>query len=363
MAARTLLFYTHALLGGGAERVWARLASGFAARGARVSFVVDFEDDANRALLSREVGLRVLPPGHAASTLALARILRRERPDVSFSAISAANLKHAAAATLAGRRDRAVLSYHGFAESEPQRLSQIAYRLTPALSRRMAATIAVSEALRADIIARFGAAPERVATLANPGAPEPFPAALTTADLAGRAPLIVAIGRFVPDKAFDVLLDAFARLRTPGARLAILGEGEGRAALEAQAARLGIADRVALPGFVADTARWLDQARVFALSSRRESFGLVCVEALAHGLSCVVADCGGPQEIVDAPALGATVPADDVAALAGALDAALAAPGDPGPRQARAADFGLEAALDRYEALIARVVSHARSPA
>lgn len=363
MGDRAILFYTHALLGGGAERVWARLASGLAGRGHRVDFVVDFEHDANRALLSKDVRLRVLPHGHAASALALTKLLRAERPAVSLSAISAANLKHAAAATLAGRRDRAILSYHGFAESEPQRLSQIAYKLTPQLSRRMAMTVAVSKALRADMIARFGADAGRVVTLANPAAPEPFPEPIASDDLARRDPVVIAIGRFVPDKAFDDLLDAFARLKTPGARLVILGEGAGRAALEAQATRLGIADRVAMPGFVADAGRWLAQARCFVLSSRRESFGLVCVEALAYGLPCVVTTCGGPQEIVDAPALGASVPPGDVDALAQAIDAALAAPGDPAPRQAHAAGFGLDAALDGYEAMIARIVRHARSPA
>ena len=363
MSASTILFYTHALLGGGAERVWARLASGLAARGHAVDFVVDFEADATRALISPAVRLRVLPAGHLAATRALSSILRRERPAVSLSAISAANLKHALAAAVAGRSDRAIISYHGYSESEPQRLSQIAYRLTPLLSRRTAATVAVSKALRADIVARHGAAAERVAVLDNPAAPEPFPAPVTAADLAARAPLVVAIGRLVPDKAFEDLLAAFAMTRDPRARLVILGEGPGRAALEAQIARLGLVGRVETPGFVADVAPFLSRARCFALSSRRESFGLVCVEALAFGLPCVVTRSGGPEEIVDDPALGAVVASGDVAGLARALDAALAAPGDPAPRQARAALYGLDAALDRCEALIARVVSHARSPA
>ena len=51
MAPRRLLFYTHVLVGGGAERVWARLAAGFAERGDEVDFVVDFEARENRAFL------------------------------------------------------------------------------------------------------------------------------------------------------------------------------------------------------------------------------------------------------------------------------------------------------------------------
>ena len=254
-----------------------------------------------------------------------------------------------------------MLSYHGFYESERERLSNIGYRLTRQLSNATAQTIAVSNSLRDDLIARFGVAPERIVTLFNPAAPDPFPARLTPADLAARAPLVVAVGRLVPDKDFAGLLRAFAQVKTAGARLRILGEGPLRGELTALRAELGLDERVELPGFVDVTAE-LGQARCFALSSLKESFGLACVEAMAFGLPCVVTACGGPQEIIDAAALGAVVPVDDPRALAEAIDAALTAPGDPAPRQSRARDFALAAALDRYDAQIARVMSQARSP-
>ncbi len=362
MKPRRLLFYTHALVGGGAERVWARLAAGFARRGDEIDFVVDFEAQENLAALGNEARLVVLPRGHAAATLALASHLRRRRPDASLSAISVSNLKHTVAAALAGRRDRAILSYHGFYETERERLSNIGYRLTRPLSHMTAATVAVSDGLRADLVARFGVAAARVVTLFNPAAPDPFPPVRTGAEIAARAPLVVAIGRLAPDKNFAGLLRAFAQVETPGARLRILGEGPMRDELTALRNELGLEQRVELPGFAYDVSADLEQARCFVLSSFRETFGLACVEALACGLPCVVTACGGPQEIIDAPDLGAVVPVDDPDALARAIDAALAAPGDPAPRQARARAFALDVALDRYDELIARVMSHARSP-
>ena len=362
MKPRRLLFYTHALVGGGAERVWARLAQGFAARGDEVDFVVDFDAQENLRFLGEKARLVVLPKGHAAATLALARHLRDRRPHVSLSAISVSNLKHAAAAALAGRRDRAILSYHGFYENEPERLSNIGYRLTRALTSATAATVAVSDSLRADLIARFGVPPERVVTILNPAAPEPFPPDRSTFEIAARTPRAVAIGRLTPDKNYAGLLRAFARVKTPGARLRILGEGRMRAELAALRCELGLDDRVELPGFVDDVATHLDEARCYALCSLKETFGLACVEALACGLPCVVTACGGPQEIINAPELGVVVPVGDTVALAAAIDAALANPGDPAPRQARARDFTLDAALDRYDDLIGRVMSHARSP-
>ncbi|MDE2364043.1 MAG: glycosyltransferase [Hyphomicrobiales bacterium] len=362
MGRRKLLFYTHALVGGGAERVWARLASGFSARGDDVVFVVDFEAKDNAAFLDRSVDLRVLPRGHARATLALSRMLAREKPDASLSALSVSNLKHTIAARLARRADRAILSYHGFYESEPERLSNIGYRATRLLTRSSAATVAVSHALRRELVERFAAPPARTRVIYNPAQPEPAPAPVTKEDLTNRAPVVLAIGRLVADKDFETLIAAFAGLRTPQARLVILGEGPLRARLEQTARALGVDGRVSMPGYVAAPAEAFEAARVFALASRRESFGLASVEALAHGLPVVATDCGGPGEIVVAPACGRIVAVGDAAAIADSLDALLADPGEPGPRQRRARDFSLEAALEGYDALIESVIRHGPAP-
>ncbi|MDE2577603.1 MAG: glycosyltransferase [Hyphomicrobiales bacterium] len=361
MSRRKLLFYTHGLVAGGAERVFARLASGFSARGDDVVFVVDYDAQANRGHLDASVDYRVLPAGHARGARALARMLAQEQPAASLSAIAVSNLKHAAAALLAGRRSRAILGYHGFYESEPERLSNIGYRLTPQIVRACAATVAVSHALRADLIDRFRAPPEKVVAIYNPAAPEPFPPALGHADLAARPPRLLAMGRLVRDKDFATLIGALALMKTRDAELVILGEGPERGALEKAVAAANLQGRVRLPGYCADTGAELDAARCFVVSSLRETFSLACVEALAHGLPAIVTDCGGPPEIVNAAALGAVVPTGDAAALARALDDALAAPGDPAARQARARDFTLETALDAYDALIERL-AHGAAP-
>lgn len=357
---RKLLFYVHGLTSGGAERVIARLASGFAARDDKVVLAVDFEAQESLDFLSKDVDLRVLPSGHGRATLALARMLRSERPAASVSAISVSNIKHAAAAVLAGRIRRAILTYHGFFGSEPERLSSISYRLTPILSRLAGATVAVSDRLRDDLVAHFAAPAGRVRTIHNPAAPEPFPATVSRADLAGRAPIVLAMGQLAPDKDFLTLLGAFARLRHSQARLVILGEGRERERLEAEARRLGIESRLSMPGYLRDVSAEIIRARCFALSSRRKSFSLACVEALAYGLPVVATDCGGPSEILTDPQLGVIVPVGGVEALAKAIDDNLDVPGDPAARQRRARDFSLEAALDAYDAVI-RALGRART--
>ena len=359
MKMRKILFYTHALSGGGAERVWALLASGFARRGCDVIFAVDFDAHQNLPFLGTNVRLVTLGGGHAASTLRLARLIAREQPDVTISALGVSNLKHFCAAALAFRLKRAILSYHGYAVSEPQRLSRLSFWLTPLITRLTARTICVSDGLLAYAVDTWKASKARTLRIYNPVATGATFAAVDAQGLGARAPVVLACGRMVPYKNFPALVRAFALLPQTDAVLKILGEGEQRPAIEAEVKRLGLEGRVELPGYVDAPWKAYAEARCFALSSTSESFGLVVVEALASGLAVVATDCDGPREILAGGHFGTLVPQGDEAALALALGRALAAPGDPAARQARAAEFSLDIGLDHYAALIEEVVQMA----
>lgn len=80
---------------------------------------------------------------------------------------------------------------------------------------------------------------------------------------------------------------------------------------------------------------------------------------MSFGLPAVVTRSGGPPEVLGSPDLGRIIDIGDVDGYAGALDELLADPGDPAPRQERARQFSLEAALDHYDALIERVIAQA----
>lgn len=140
---------------------------------------------------------------------------------------------------------------------------------------------------------------------------------------------LVAVGRLVRQKGFDLLLEAFARIAHKHAdwRLVIWGEGAERARLEDQRDRLGLGDRVEMPGVTGRPGEWTEDAGLFVLSSRFESFGNVITEAMAAALPVVAFDCPwGPGEILRDQVEGLLVPAEDVDALAAALDELLADP-------------------------------------
>jgi len=144
---------------------------------------------------------------------------------------------------------------------------------------------------------------------------------------AGDGSRLVAVGRLDRQKGFDLLLAAFAQVaaRNDRATLTIFGEGAERSALEKQARKLGIAERVRLPGITRSPGEWLEAGDVFVLSSRFEGFPNVLVEALAAGFAVVAFDCPwGPSSIVSHEKDGLLVPAEDVGALAQAMHRVIA---------------------------------------
>ncbi|MFC0465292.1 glycosyltransferase [Kineococcus gynurae] len=241
-------------------------------------------------------------------------------------------------------------------------------RLRPLLSfvhRRVDAAVCVSPGLVPDVlaagvpaerihVARVGIDSDEVLRRAGrDGGPE-----------RGSRPRIVAVGRLARQKGFDVLLDAFARARGAGldAELVVVGEGEEREALEAQAAELGVADRVHLPGHVPDAQTIIAGADLFVLSSRYEGLGLVLLEALAHGVPVIATDCPtGPRHVLDDGRHGELVPVEDADALGRAIRRHFERPQDRRgggvPSQQRARTFDQAAAAEDLAAYLESLAS------
>lgn len=137
-------------------------------------------------------------------------------------------------------------------------------------------------------------------------------------------PIVVFAGRLVREKGADVLVRAFARVRSrlPGARLLLAGDGPQREALNALVSDLGLSDAVRMPGHItrAEMERRFAPAWVQVVPSRWvEPFGVVAVEAMMRGTAVIATFAGGLSEIVRDGRTGLLVPPGDVDRLAGAL--------------------------------------------
>jgi glycosyltransferase involved in cell wall biosynthesis len=118
-------------------------------------------------------------------------------------------------------------------------------------------------------------------------------------------PTVVTVGRHVPVKNYETLIEAFATVhkRIPDATLSLIGDGPLRAQLEAQAADLGILNAVEFLGEISreEVYRELIRADVFTIPSHAEGFCVAAVEAMAVGLPVVVSDIDVLNEVVGDP--------------------------------------------------------------
>jgi len=133
---------------------------------------------------------------------------------------------------------------------------------------------------------------------------------------------VLAMGRLVPQKGFDLLLQAWsgAVKQLPGWSLRIVGDGPTRDQLVRLADDLGIKESVTFASFSENPSILYSECGLFVLSSRFEGMPFVLVEAMICGTPCISFDCpNGPRELIHDGINGVLIPAERVDALAGAI--------------------------------------------
>jgi glycosyltransferase involved in cell wall biosynthesis len=289
----------------------------------------------------------------------IVRYLRRARPGVMLSDKDRVNRTAFAARALAGVPTRLFLRSGTTLSVDLASRGPVQRRLqrwsVGRLYRHAAGVLVPSRGAAADLTAFAGLAPGLVQVVPTPVVPDALfddpPAAPAHPWFHDPdAPLILGVGELSPRKDFSTLLRGFARLRAHRpCRLMILGEGGERQALLAEAAALGVADDVALPGFVPKPYAELAHADLFALTSRWEGMPLVLVEALALGTPVVATDCpSGPRELLANGPPDALVPVGHAPALAKALAALLDAPPAAAALRQAARPYAIAAATTAY---------------
>jgi glycosyltransferase involved in cell wall biosynthesis len=346
-AGRSITIFLQNLRGGGAERVMVTLANELAAQGERpklLLFSADgvYFDELNPDVPFRSLGIRgrlLRPLGVFGYWLHI----RRRRPDIVIVSGHSAFLVAFLVRLFQPHRVLAVI--HNTVSRE-RRLSS----LIPRYLYRYADCIAAVSRGVADDFCRFtGLAEERVRVIYNAVDLERVDRAMEQPPehpwmTDASVPVIVAVGRLMQQKRFDLLLRAFDRVRAKRrVRLVLLGEGQHHHDLRRLAEKLGIARDVHFAGFVKNPYSYLRHATMFALSSDYEGFAVVVIEALACRCPVVSTDCpSGPNEILEDGRWGRLVPTGDHAALADAIIATLDAPPDRDALRIRAEAFSAQ---------------------
>lgn len=186
--------------------------------------------------------------------------------------------------------------------------------------------IGISQGVTNDFVEHFGCPKNGIKTILNPVYDESFP--VLAGKLSGVSRLdsrtgfnVVAAGRLVHQKGYDVLLRGFARgLKTQDAHLFVLGDGPLRAVYTEMAKDLGVHNQVSSLGFVNNPLAYISKSSVFVLSSRFEGLGNVLIQALCLGIPVVSTNCcHGPSEILQEGLYGTLISVDDDVALGKSL--------------------------------------------
>ncbi len=318
----------HDFATGGSERIAIRLANRWAQEGRRVTIICGTERGAARALVGPGVEVAQCSPETVRSPWSrmqlgwrMARLVRQYRPDIVFSP---GNFHLIILAFLARQRftQRPV-----FVSKLSNPIRRLGFRTrvegaADALIRMGASPVdhlvAMSSCLMAEARSIFGA--DKVVAIQEPileDSDEP----VTPIQRLGEERLIICAARLAPQKDLMTTVQAFALVpKEERARLIILGEGPLRSTIEREVSRLGIGDRVEMPGHVGSIAPALAAADLYLMTSHYEGYPAVLIEAMAAGVPIVTTPCTSAlSEILPDASLGIIVNSRSPADIARAI--------------------------------------------
>ncbi len=372
MTRRKVFIYLPDLAAGGVERLTLNLLPLLSAAGYDPTLVLNTRTGAllphvpaNVPIISLDVARTLHVPGK------LARLLRQERPEILLSNLGHNNIIAIWARALSRTSTRVVVCQHNALSQEAKLKGNWQHRVLPLVSRlflRFAdGIIAVSQGVADDMAEMLNLPKSAISVIYNPVLTEAFDAR-SIADVAhpwfapGSPPIVIGVGRLVPQKDFATLLRAFALLRRKlPCRLVLVGDGPERHTLSTLADTLDVASDVGFLGFQENPLPYIKRAAVLAMSSVYEGFGNVLVEAMGCGTPVVSTDCPyGPSEILIAGQLGTLVPVGDETRLAQALEETLRNPPPSDRLRHRANDFSTSNISADYVALFDRLLNQTR---
>jgi glycosyltransferase involved in cell wall biosynthesis len=247
----------------------------------------------------------------------LARLMRSDAYDVVHTHLVHADW-HAAVASLAAPETTLVSSKHN---ADPFRTLRLFNLLERPLTNRSSAVIAISDTVRDFTLHWARPRPPVITVRYGLRAPAGGPAPRGEAEV----PTLLAVGRLVPQKGLDMLIEARRDVTAavPRARLLVAGEGPARSELEELIRQRGLDSSIELAGHCDDVPALMRSAWLLVHAARWEGFGLIFLEAMRERLPIVATAVGPIPEIVLDGVTGRLVPGEDPAALARAIVEAL----------------------------------------
>lgn len=364
LRARVLLLIPHLGIGG-AQHVVSTLARHLNVNKYEVHLALITQSDSTCPKFPPSVTLHCLGAERARyAAFRLLRLIWRLRPAVIFIGMA-----HLAPPLLLLRRflpagTRVVTRQNGSLSATLADLTPhpIFRPLLAAAYRGADGIICQSNAAARELKEKLQLSDARITVLPNPvDIPEIRVASPRAGQQTPSNPYLLAVGRLVPEKGFDLLLEAFACLRNdfPPLRLRIAGCGFSRQDLETQSEALAIENRVEFLGNVNSPSQYFHHASAFVLSSREDELPNALLEAAAAGLPIIAtpSSAGLTELLQDRPGIWLAR-----AATAHALECALRNALGAIHTQQRFAhewiqSFGLQSAMPAYEALIDRTIN------
>ena len=373
-----VFFFIPSLAGGGAERVMVDILRFIDRRTIQpvLLLLYSYEDSPYGAYLLADVPIIVVDRksdslfDKVRQAVSFLKIVSREKPKIILSMLTHTNIMAILSGILS--KIKVIISEHntlGKVISTKECRTILGVPVSPMvkiLYQYADRIIAVSGGIHDNLVEEFRVPSDKIRVIYNPidipRIRRLFEVQMCHPFVSAPVPLIVSIGRLVPQKGFDFLVQAFGMvIAETDARLIIMGEGPERGPLEKLAEALGLSDRISFTGFQDNPCAFLAYADLYVLSSRYEGMPVSLLEAMACGVPVIASDCqSGPREILENGEDGTLVPVGDVEELAKAIVRLIknkslrAALSKTGVRRAR--DFSVEKVIKEYEDEITRLL-------
>ena len=326
----------HSLQGGGAERVVVNLLKGLSRRDFTITLLLyegifDYPPPENVEVITLHIrssrNILEATRGFILKIISIARLIKKDKPDIVFSLLSVTNVIAILARLLSGVHSKVIVSErnHPSISLRNEMYGGITKFLMKHCYPKAESIIAISQGIKKDLLENFHLPEEKIEVIYNPvdiAEIETLSVEETEHPwFKSGLPILISVGRLTRQKDHSSLIKVFSRVRQSlPCRLLIIGTGEEEENLVNMVNALGLNSDVEFLGFQRNPFKYIARSSLFILSSLYEGFGNVIVEAMSLGLPVISTDCpSGPSEIIEHGKSGILVPPKDEGALEQAI--------------------------------------------